>query len=71
MEVGGARTVFASLMSTHFLKWLFIQSEAESGKFGEVSRVLHFAVRCNSSICFKINTVFLGGTIYNTPSIAM
>jgi len=45
VEVGGARTVFASLMPTHFLKQLFIQSEAESGKFGEVSRVLHFAVK--------------------------
>ena len=44
VEVGGARTVFVSLTPAHFLKRLFIQSEAESGKFGEVSRVLHFAV---------------------------
>jgi len=44
VEVGGARTVFASLTPAHFLKRLFIQSE-ESGKFGDVSRVLHFAVK--------------------------
>jgi len=25
--------------------WLFVQSKAESRKFGEVSRVLHFAVK--------------------------
>ena len=41
VEVGG---VFVSLTPAHFLKRLFIQSE-ESGKFGDVSRVLHFAVK--------------------------
>ena len=44
VEVGGARTELASLVPAHFLKRLFVQSEAESEKFGEVSRILHLAV---------------------------
>lgn len=38
--------MFASLTPAHFLKRLFVQSEAESGKFGEVSTFLHLAVTC-------------------------
>ncbi|EDR04368.1 uncharacterized protein LACBIDRAFT_304571 [Laccaria bicolor S238N-H82] len=36
--------MLASLAPAHFLKRLFVQSEAESGKFGEVSTFLHLAV---------------------------
>ena len=50
VEVGGAIKMesrgFASPAPTCFLKRLFVQSEAESRKFAEVSRVLHLAVRC-------------------------
>jgi hypothetical protein len=47
-EVGGAKgTGLASFVPASFLKRLFVQSEAESRNFGEVSRVLHLAVKTN------------------------
>ena len=42
---------FASFIPASFLKWLFVQSEAELEKFGEVSRNLHLAVNIKKFHC--------------------
>ena len=64
MNQGGAKsTGIASFIPASFLKRLFVQSEVELEKFGEVSRNLHLAVRLR---CHVWNKIMPNRVLFNT-----